>query len=139
MVDVLTDRQRRLCMSRIRGKDTKPEMIVRKLLHSQGYRYRLHVRKLPGSPDIVFVARRKVIFVHGCFWHRHNCRYGSVVPQTHPQFWAGKLEKNRLRDRKNRAELRKLGWEVMTVWECETRTLEKLRRLTEKLVKYLGS
>ena len=82
MVDVLTPKQRQFCMSRIQGKDTRPEMVVRRMVHALGYRYRLHVRSLPGCPDLVFPSREKVIFVHGCFWHRHNCRYGRVRPAT---------------------------------------------------------
>lgn len=137
MADVLTEEQRRYCMSRIKGRNTKPEMITRNLVFALGYRYRLHVRKLPGSPDLVFPGRKKVIFVHGCFWHRHNCRYGRVVPQTRKQFWMKKLETNRQRDKKNRAALRKLGWNVLTVWECQTRNTLKLQKLFETVSKFL--
>jgi len=126
MVDVLTREQRQYCMSRIRGKDTKPEMIVRRLVHSLGYRYRLHVRSLPGCPDLVLHRHRKVIFVHGCFWHRHNCRYGRVRPATRAKFWHDKLEGNKERDRKNRRRLRQQGWQVLTVWECQTKSPERL-------------
>lgn len=138
MTDVLTEAQRRYCMSRIRGKNTKPEMIVRRLLFALGYRYRLHVSGLPGSPDLVFPGRKKVIFVHGCFWHRHNCKYGRVTPKTRKQFWAEKLEKNRQRDIRNRAELRKMGWDVLTAWECQLWNPEKLKKLERRLVKFLG-
>lgn len=126
MADVLTAEQRCFCMSRIKRRDTKPEMAVRKLVHALGYCYRLHVRSLPGSPDLVFSSRRKVIFVHGCFWHRHNCRYGRVMPATRRKFWKSKLEGNRERDGKNRRLLRKEGWEVLVVWECQTRKTEWL-------------
>jgi len=108
-------------MSRIRGKDTKPEMIVRRLVHAAGYRYRLHRRDLPGCPDLVFPGRGKVIFVHGCFWHRHRCRYGRSMPSTRKAFWKRKLEANRARDRKNRRALRRQGWDVFVVWECQTK------------------
>jgi len=108
-------------MSRIRGKDTKPEMIVRRLVHAAGYRYRLHRRDLPGCPDLVFPGRGKVVFVHGCFWHRHRCRYGRPMPSTRKAFWKRKLEANRARDRKNRRALRRQGWDVFVVWECQTK------------------
>ena len=134
MVDVLTPKQRKYCMSRIQGKDTQPEMIVRKMVHALGYRYRLHVRSLPGCPDLVFPSRQKVIFVHGCFWHRHNCKYGKVRPATRKAFWQKKLEGNKERDKKNRRKLRKQGWEILTIWECQTR---KPENLIERIVKYL--
>ena len=127
MADVLTHKQRAYCMSRIRGKDTKPEIIVRRMVHSLGYRYRLHVRTLPGCPDIVLARYKKVIFVHGCFWHRHNCKYGRVRPATRKKFWEAKLNGNKERDKRIRRELRKKGWAVMTVWECQTSEAEKLK------------
>lgn len=113
-------------MSRIRGKDTKPEMIVRRLVHAAGYRYRLHRRDLPGCPDLVFPGRAKVIFVHGCFWHHHRCQYGRPVPKTRKPFWKKKFEENRDRDRKNRRALRRRGWDVLVVWECQTGDPDKL-------------
>lgn len=121
MADVHTPEQRSFNMSRIRGRDTKPEIVVRSLLHRMGYRFRLHVRGLPGSPDIVLPRFRSVIFVHGCFWHRHNCRRGRVRPQTNAEFWEQKLQANAERDRRNRRRLRNAGWRVMTVWECSIR------------------
>ena len=126
MPDVLTPEQRSYCMSRIRGKDTKPELKVRSVLHTLGYRYRLHVRSLPGSPDLVFHSRRKAIFVHGCFWHRHNCRFGRATPATRRQFWRKKFAENQLRDRRNRRMLRSKGWQVFIVWECQTLRMEWL-------------
>ena len=135
MVDVLTPEQRQYCMSRIRGKDTKPEMIVRKLVHALGYRYRLHRHDLPGCPDLVFPGRRKVILVHGCFWHRHRCRYGQVMPATRRRFWREKLESNRARDALNRRRLRRLGWQVLVVWECQTRNSAGL---LDRIVRFLG-
>ena len=116
-------------MSRVRAKDTKPEMIVRRLVHGMGYRYRLHDRRLPGSPDIVFRSRRKVIFVHGCFWHRHpdpSCKLARM-PKSRQDFWAPKLEGNRERDERNRVALDREGWRQMVVWECECRHEEQLR------------
>ncbi|MDQ3386844.1 MAG: very short patch repair endonuclease [Actinomycetota bacterium] len=107
-------------MSRVRSKDTKPEMRVRRLIHAMGYRYRLHYRNLPGSPDIVFPERSKVIFVHGCFWHRHeNCRRNRT-PKSSREFWSSKLERNRVRDLTNQSRLQEMGWSVLVVWECET-------------------
>jgi DNA mismatch endonuclease, patch repair protein len=119
MVDILTKQQRSYCMSRIRGKDTKPEMVVRLAAHALGYRYRLHVRSLPGCPDLVFPARRKVIFVHGCFWHRHRCHEGQIVPLTRAAFWGTKLDGNRQRDKRTVRMLRAMGWQVLTLWECQ--------------------
>ncbi|CAN5617666.1 very short patch repair endonuclease [soil metagenome] len=107
-------------MGRVHNKDTKPEMYVRRLVHSLGYRYRLHYGELPGRPDIVFPEKRKAIFVHGCFWHRHEGCSRCRMPKSRLEFWGPKLEKNRLRDLKNLAKLRELGWDVLVVWECET-------------------
>ncbi len=118
--DTLSRAARSRLMSRVRSKDTKPEMRVRRLIHAMGYRYRLHYRKLPGSPDIVFPERRKVIFVNGCFWHRHeNCRRNRT-PKSRRDYWSAKLEKNRRRDLINQFRLREMGWSVLVVWECET-------------------
>lgn len=125
-MDVLTPEQRAKCMAAIRGKDTGPEMIVRRLLTEMGYRYRLHGRALPGRPDLVFVSRRTVVFVHGCFWHRHACRHGRVIPRTRRAFWRAKLEGNAARDRRTRARLRREGWRVLVVWECQLRHVDKL-------------
>jgi DNA mismatch endonuclease, patch repair protein len=106
-------------MQRIRKTNTKPELIVRRMVHAMGYRYRLHDRKLPGNPDIVLPRHRKVILVHGCFWHRHNCPDGQKLPRSKPEYWGPKLERNRQRDEANVAQLLKSGWEVLIVWECE--------------------
>jgi DNA mismatch endonuclease, patch repair protein len=135
MVDVLTPRQRKFCMSRIRGKDTKPEIIVRRVVHSLGYRYRLHVRTLPGCPDIVLARHKKVIFVHGCFWHRHNCKYGRVRPATRKMFWEAKLNGNKERDKRIRRKLRKKGWAVTNVWECQIRKPEILSKRIQDFLK----
>ena len=120
MADVLTVEQRRYNMSRIRERDTRPEMVVRRGLHSRGLRFRLHRRDLPGRPDLVFARYRMALFVHGCFWHGHNCpRF--TWPRTRREFWEEKITKNRGRDRRARASLRLRGWRVLTVWECALR------------------
>lgn len=136
MVDVLTPGQRRLNMSRIRGRDTKPEMTVRRLVHSLGFRYRIHVRTLPGSPDLVFPALRKVILVHGCFWHRHECRLGQPMPKTRTAFWRKKLLRNVVRDKKTQQEIRMAGWKTLVVWQCQTRSIH---RLEKSLVRFLSA
>ncbi len=118
--DTLSAAQRSELMSRVRSKDTKPEMRVRRMVHAMGYRYRLHHGKLPGRPDMVFPERRKIIFVHGCFWHRHEDCRRNRTPKSRREFWDAKLEKNRLRDLENQSKLRALGWDVLVVWECET-------------------
>jgi DNA mismatch endonuclease (patch repair protein) len=119
----MTDYQTKLSarMSRIRKKDTKPEMIVRRLTHALGFRYRLHRRELPGTPDLVFPGRRKVILVHGCFWHQHDCQLGRKQPSTNQEYWLPKLRRNIERDEANGIKLKKAGWEILVIWECETR------------------
>jgi len=106
-------------MSRVRGRDTKPELFVRRSLHQAGYRFRLHVAGLPGKPDLCFPARGKIILVHGCYWHGHSCRYGLAQSKTNRRFWQAKLERNRRRDRKVIRRLRSLGWKVLVIWECQ--------------------
>ena len=131
--DRLSKEQRSWNMSRIRGKDTRPEMIVRRMLHAMGIRYRLHRASLPGKPDIVLGPRQLVLFVHGCFWHRHpGCRE-ATMPAANRDFWLAKLEGNAARDIRHRAALRKLGWRVAVIWECQTRQPEKLARLLARL------
>ena len=118
-------------MSRIRHRDTKPEMLVRRLLHAMGFRYRLHDKRLPGSPDIVFASRKKAIFVHGCFWHRHpdaGCALARM-PKSRLDFWRPKLEGNRTRDVRHQSELDALGWRYLIVWECELRDKEQFRNI----------
>jgi DNA mismatch endonuclease (patch repair protein) len=134
-MDTLTPAERSERMSRVRGKNTKPEMVVRRLAHSMGYRYRLHDRSLPGCPDMVFHSRMTAIFVHGCFWHRHKCAMGDRTPKSRAAFWKGKLEANRTRDRRNTARLRTMGWRVLVVWECETRDIARLSRRLSKFLK----
>ena len=134
--DTLTPEQRRYTMSQVHSKDTKPEMRVRRLAHRLGYRYRLHRKDLPGKPDLVFPGRKKVIFVHGCFWHGHSCKAGQKRPKTNREYWARKIERNKQRDIENQNKLRKEGWDVLVIWECETKDLDalakKLRAFLEK-------
>jgi DNA mismatch endonuclease (patch repair protein) len=113
-------------MKAILGKNTTPEMIVRRLAHSMGYRYALHSKTLPGKPDLVFVSRRKIIFVHGCFWHKHSCRHGRSSPATNSNYWDAKRERNTKRDKEQIMTLRKEGWKVLVLWECWTRDLNAL-------------
>ncbi len=137
VTDTLSRKERSERMSRIRGKDTKPEMLVRRLVHGMGYRYRLHRRDLPGIPDLVFPRHKKVIFIHGCFWHRHPapaCQLARL-PKSRLDFWKPKLESNRRRDVSNEARLRRLGWEVIVVWECEIGDKEQLGN---KIQTFLG-
>lgn len=121
-------------MARIRSHNTAPERIVRSLVHGMGYRYRLHVATLPGRPDLVFASRRKVIFVHGCFWHRHTCKRGAL-PSSNVDFWEHKLEGNRARDRRSARALRQAGWQVLVIWQCQTRDTV---RLTGRLERFLS-
>jgi DNA mismatch endonuclease (patch repair protein) len=114
-------------MQRVRSRDTKPELKVRRMVFSMGYRYRLHRADLPGKPDLVFPGKRKVIFVHGCFWHGHNCKSGLKQPKTNESYWARKLQRNHDRDIEHERALRESGWESMTVWECELKDLDALR------------
>ena len=134
MVDVLTQQQRSLNMSRIRSRDTKPEIVVRSIVHAMGYRYSLHKTDLPGKPDLVLVRHRKIIDVHGCFFHMHACRYGRVMPATNSDFWLSKRLSNVERDKRNLRWLRKAGWKVMIVWECETRDTTALSKRIEKFL-----
>lgn len=129
MADTLTKAERSERMGRIQNKDTKPEMRVRKIVHGMGYRYRLHKANLPGKPDLVFAGRRKVIFVHGCFWHRHpdpSCSLARL-PKSKLDFWVPKLTINRQRDEANVRELEQAGWDVLTIWECQLRNEKELK------------
>lgn len=119
-------------MSRIRSKDTTPELAVRSSLRAHGVKYRLHRKDLPGHPDIVIPSQKVIIFVHGCFWHRHRCRFGRSKPSTHVAFWQAKFAATRLRDRRAAKALRALGWRVVTVWECSTREPARLAAVLER-------
>ena len=132
MSDTLTPQQRSDCMRSVRGKDTSPELTVRHLLHSMGLRYSLHSKKLPGKPDLVFTSRRRVVFVHGCFWQKHKCQQGRKPPATNTAYWCAKLEKNAIRDRQHIIALRKQGWKVLVLWECWTKDLPSLSKRVEK-------
>jgi DNA mismatch endonuclease, patch repair protein len=120
-------------MASVKSKHTGPEVAVRRLLHKHGYRYRLHPKHLPGSPDIAFIARKKAILVHGCFWHGHNCRWGRL-PKSRIRYWTEKICANRERDEKKRRELATMGWRTLVVWQCE---LRNPGRLLSKLVRFL--
>jgi len=126
-MDRMTPEQRHRCMSCIRGQDTAPEWAVRRRVHAMGFRYRLHVKGLPGKPDLVLPRHRKVIFVHGCFWHAHGCRTGGHLPATRKQFWKAKFARNVQRDRQTLHQLWQAGWQVLVVWECETKDPDRLR------------
>ena len=134
MADTISKAQRSALMARIRGKDTKPEVFVRSALHRAGFRFRLYARGLPGRPDIVLPRHGVVIFVHGCFWHRHGCALASE-PATRRRFWQAKFEANMARDRRNARALRELGWRVLTVWECTLRTKTGRERAIATLVR----
>ena len=135
MADLLTPNQRSYSMSRIRGKNTKPEILVRKGLHARGFRFRLHNKKLPGSPDIVLPKYSVAIMVNGCFWHGHKgCRYANE-PKSNVDFWQAKIARNRHRDEVTSAHLEALGWHVITIWECELRGVGKSARRIDELVK----
>lgn len=123
--------KRSALMARIRGRNTGPEMIVRRLLYALGYRYRLHCRELPGKPDIVFRSRQVAVFVHGCFWHRHDCGL-AYVPKTRPEFWQRKFEGNVARDERTKRALESAGWRVIVVWECQLSDLAALRKSLAK-------
>lgn len=120
MADIVDEATRSKMMSGIRGKNTKPEILIRQSLHKLGFRYRLHDRTLPGTPDMVFPKFQAVIFVHGCFWHAHNCRLFKL-PSTRPRFWIEKLNGNRERDQKQLIELHARGWRTLVIWECATK------------------
>ena len=137
MADVHTPEIRSFNMSRIRGKDTKPELVVRKFLFSQGYRYGLHNKKLPGKPDIVLRKYKTVIFIHGCFWHGHkNCKY-AAIPKTRTEWWRNKIDGNKNVDRRNNRRLKKLGWNIITIWACQLKP-KKIEKSFNKLTKELN-
>ncbi len=136
MVDTLSVEARSALMSRIRNRDTKPELAVRKLLHGMGYRYRLHRSDLPGTPDLVFPGRSSVIFVHGCFWHLHDGCKHARMPKSRVAYWVPKLKGNRTRDRRNERALRTRGWRVMVIWECQVGNLD---RIESRARRFLGA
>jgi DNA mismatch endonuclease (patch repair protein) len=134
-MDNLTKEERSVVMSKVRSKDTKPELTIRYIIHKAGYRYRLHKKSLPGKPDLVFASLRKIINVNGCFWHGHSCKAGRI-PKSNVQFWINKIEANKARDRKNMRKLNRLGWSVKTIWECQTKDEVRVKN---RLLRYLTS
>lgn len=134
-MDSISREQRSKNMARIRSKDTKPEMLIRRLLHAIGYRYSLHRRDLPGAPDLVFRTRKKIILIHGCFWHQHKGCIDGRVPKSRLDYWEPKLLRNVERDRTNISKLRRGGWKVLKLWECD---VVKARDLPSQLVRFLG-
>lgn len=144
MSDTMTREQRHRCMSHIRGRDTKPELLVRRFLWRKGYRYRLYDKRLPGRPDIIMRQRRTVIFVNGCFWHGHDCDKFRL-PKSNTEFWQKKIERNRRRDRRNRLTLKAMGFNVITIWECELTPKKRIttlraldRTLSQILLRQMG-
>ena len=127
--------ERSRIMRAVKSRDTGSEMIVRRMTHGMGYRYRLHCKSLPGKPDLVFPARRKVIFVNGCFWHQHECRRGARSPKSHRGYWLPKLRRNQQRDASHQVQLHDLGWEILVIWECELANRDSLR---ERIETFLG-
>jgi DNA mismatch endonuclease (patch repair protein) len=129
-------KSRRSTMQAVHSKDTKPEIAIRKLLSTLGYRYRLHRNDLPGTPDIVFIKRKKVIFVHGCFWHGHTCTAGQNLPKTNRNYWIPKLQRNQERDKRNMKLLKSTGWDVIVIWECQ---IKRQSFLSIKIKQFLDS
>lgn len=130
-----TTEERSRIMRAVKGQNTAPEMIVRRLLHKQGFRYRLHVKDLPGKPDIVFPRKKKAIFIHGCFWHGHDCLRGNRVPKTNQEYWIAKVHKNVQRDQRTMAALSEEGWKILILWECD---LKNTQSLMDVLVNFIA-
>lgn len=130
-----TSEARSALMRRIPGKNTKIELLVRSMTHRLGYRFRIHYKRLPGTPDLAFPSRKKVIHVHGCFWHQHDCPLGRKRPHSNEDYWLPKLARNKLRDVEHQVQLTALGWKALVIWECETHDLEKL---SARIVSFLG-
>ncbi|MEX0586259.1 MAG: very short patch repair endonuclease [Pirellulales bacterium] len=137
MADTVTKAKRSRIMAAVKSKDTAPELLVRRLVHALGYRFRLHVRSLPGTPDLVFPRLRKIINVNGCFWHMHHCPR-CRVPTARRGYWVAKMQRNAARDKRTKRALRRGGWQVLTIWECQTLRLRG-DRLREKLAGFLAS
>ncbi len=133
--DKISKSERSAIMAKIKSRDTTPEMTVRRLVHSFGFRYRLHQKDLPGKPDLVFRSRKKVIFVHGCFWHGHSCTSGSNQPSSNIEYWKNKLYRNKAKDKKDIKALKQMGWEVLVLWECE---IKNTTLLLKKLKSFLN-
>lgn len=131
-------RHRSRVMKAVTSADTRLELMVRRSIHRMGYRYRLYRKDLPGTPDLVFPSRRKVIFIHGCFWHQHSCRQGNRLPKSRRDYWIPKLRRNTERDAENKKMLQEMGWDVMVIWECETRKASR-DTLCEKITSFLDN
>jgi DNA mismatch endonuclease (patch repair protein) len=136
MTDKFSPSKRKAIMQSIQGKDSRPEKIVRSMIFKLGFRYRLHDALLPGKPDLVFKSAKKIIFVHGCYWHRHNCKKGNSIPVTNQEFWKQKFAANKKRDKEVRRKLRKEGWKILIIWECETRKTKRSKLVT-RIIKFL--
>jgi DNA mismatch endonuclease (patch repair protein) len=134
MTDVFPSDKRSWIMSRVRGKNTSAELKIRSLIHRLGFRFRLHRKDLPGKPDLIFPSRKKVIFVHGCFWHGHDCSRGHRIPKTHSEYWVEKIRRNSERDAAQLSKLNALGWAVLVIWECE---IEKIEVVSTKICLFL--
>ena len=131
----MTSSERSRIMRSVKGRDTGPEMIVRRLTHKMGYRFRLHRADLPGNPDLVFPSRRAAVFVNGCFWHGHGCKRGARTPKTNTEYWTAKIARNLERDKEHRSRLKSLKWRSLVLWECQ---LKDERRLRAKIRRFLG-
>ena len=137
MTDIFKKGKRSQIMSHISGKNTKPEIIIRKIVHSLGFRFRLHKEELPGKPDLVFPKYKKVIFVNGCFWHGHKNCLRSKLPSTNKKFWEEKIEGNKRNDKSNKIKLKKLGWDYLVIWQCEIKK-KSAEKLKNKILKFLA-
>ncbi len=135
MADTISPKHRSWNMSRVKSKDTKPEIKIRSMFHAQGFRFRKNVKNLPGVPDIVLPKYKSIVFVHGCFWHQHKGCVKSHIPKSNVEFWTIKLGKNVVRDKKHNKELKQAGWRILTIWECEIKDLVKLERKLKKFLK----
>ncbi|MBI4773492.1 MAG: DNA mismatch endonuclease Vsr [Deltaproteobacteria bacterium] len=131
MSDTFSPEKRSWIMSQVRSQNTTPEMLIRSLTHRLGYRYRLHSENLPGKPDLVFPSRRKALFVHGCFWHGHDCSRGARIPKSNSKYWIKKIGRNKERDQENKKLLESLGWSVLVLWECQTNDLDNVKIILE--------
>lgn len=139
MTDIVSAEARSRMMAGIQGKNTKPEVLVRRMLHAAGYRFRLHRRDLPGAPDIAMPGRKIAIFVHGCFWHMHDGCHFAKLPSTRPEFWSAKLQGNKDRDQRAASNLRTMGWRVLWIWECATRSPKAAQALPARLKAWIES
>lgn len=136
MIDKFAPDKRKAIMQSVKGKNSKPEKIIRSLIFNLGFRYRLHDSTLPGKPDLVFKTAKKAIFVHGCYWHRHNCKKGKSIPAVNKDFWEKKFNANRKRDKETQQKLKKMGWITLVIWECQIKQANR-DRLLKRITKFL--